>query len=163
MPANSTMSASVIVRPGDSYSSPASMSSKKRRTGGVTRASYRAELAPDDGRPRRERGQLAAHHVARQHHHPAVRAREDALGRDVLHHRADVGGYLLRRLDGARGNVDGAREHVLVAEQLEELERHPRVRAFERDLADPALREQRDRAIVLPPLAAQRLLPVDVR
>ena len=35
-------------------------------------------------------------------------------------------------------------------------------RAFEGDLADPAPRQERERPLVLPPLAAERCLPVDV-
>ena len=50
----------------------------------------------------------------------------------------------------------------LPSSSADQLDRHVRVRAFERHLVDRRAREQRKRLLVLPPLAAERLLPVDV-
>ena len=79
------------------------------------------------------------------------------------HDLADPRRDLLRRLHLVGGHVDDARHDVLAAQQVEQFERHARVGAFERDLIDAALGEERERALVLAPLRAERLLPVHVR
>src|SRR5439155_1539534 len=60
------------------------------------------------------------------------------------------------------GDVHRAHGPVLAFEEGEQLERHARVRALERDLVDPAPGEEGERRLVLTPLAAERRLPVDV-
>ncbi len=87
----------------------------------------------------------------------------DAADVDVLHGASDDGGHFLRRLDRVAGDVDRAQEHVLALEEAQELHRHLGVDAFERDLVDAACRERGEDLLVLAPLAAQALLPVDVR
>ena len=72
-------------------------------------------------------------------------------------------GDLVRRLDPVGRDVDRADQHVLAVEQPDQLDRHVRVGAFQRHLVDARAGEQRKRLLVLPPLAAQRLLPIDVR
>ena len=69
---------------------------------------------------------------------------------------------LLGRLDRVGRDVDHADLHVLALEQREQLERHLGVAAFDRHLADAACRQRRENLLVLPPLAAERRLPVDV-
>src|SRR5207249_10877753 len=48
-------------------------------------------------------------------------------------------------------------------QQTDQLDRHMRVGAFERNLVDRRARERRERLLVLAPLAAERLFPIDVR
>ena len=73
-----------------------------------------------------------------------------------------VVGDLLRRLDDIRRDVDAADQHVLALEQADQLDRHVRIAAFERDLVDPARRERGEGLLVLAPMLAERRLPVVV-
>src|SRR3990172_6627477 len=153
------MSVSVTVRPGDSYSSPSWISSKYRRSSAIRRARIscgRTELPADERGAGGERPELPARDLSRERHHPAVRARVEALGRDDGKRLPDRRRHLGGRLHRIGRHVDGADQDVLAAEEPEQLERHPRVRALERDLVDPARGEQRERLLVLPPLAPER-------
>ena len=67
------------------------------------------------------------------------------------------------RLDLVGRHVDDADQNVLVVEQREQAHRHARIEAFDRDLADLARGERRKDRLVLPPFAAERSLPVDIR
>ena len=61
----------------------------------------------------------------------------------MLHGGPDGVGDVLRALDVMSRHVDAPHEHVLAAEQAEQLERDPGVPALERDLIDPARGEDR--------------------
>ena len=54
-------------------------------------------------------------------------------------------------------------QHVLAFEQREQVHRHARVLRLDRHLLDAARGERREDLLVLPPLAAERRLPVEVR
>src|SRR6185312_3301114 len=92
---------------------------------------------------------------------PAIGAGMNALDRHELHGAADGGRHLLGRLDAVGGDVDRPEQHVLALEQLQEPQRYARMDAFERDLVDAALGQRREDLLVLPPLAAEALLPLD--
>ena len=133
-----------------------------RRAGSAGQPRCRARPGPARRRPPVPRACPRATSRA-SGHHPAVGAGIEAIRGHVLQRRADRRRDVLRRLDAVGGDVDRADQHVLAGEEADELDRHVRVRAFERHLVDRRLREQRKRVLVLPPFAAERLLPVVVR
>src|SRR6185295_5034717 len=59
-------------------------------------------------------------------------------------------------------HVDHADKQVFAVQERQQIQRHVRVDAFQRDLADPAFGKRREKLLVLPPLFAKRILPVDV-
>ena len=130
--------------------------------GRVPARGFDPELRPHEGGALPERLELPARHVAGKRRHAAVGARQEARGRHVLQDAPDRAGHLLRRLDAMAGHVDHPRQDVLPLEQPQQLQRHARRRALDGDLTDPAPRQQRERPLVLPPLTAERGLPVDV-
>src|SRR5436190_21028194 len=118
------------------------------------------ELGPHLGGPGAEGRELATGDVPGQRDHPAIGARIELVGRDEAQRRADHVRDIVRGLDLLVRNVDRAYQHVLAGQKAEELDRHVRVRALERDLADRRGGEQREGLLVLAPFAAERLLPV---
>src|SRR6185437_706401 len=109
-----------------------------------------------------ERLQLAVGDLPAQRRQAAIGAGIDVFDRHELHGAADGGRDFLRGFDVVGRDIDRAQEHVLALEQREEAQRHAGVRAFERDLIDAARRQRREDLLVLPPLAPQALLPVDI-
>ena len=120
------------------------------------------QLVPDDGGAPRERLDLSHRHVARERHHAAVRARNDVLGRHVLHRLANCLRDFPRRLDPVRRHVDHAHHHVLALQHRQHAQGHARPGTLQRDLIDRAPGEHRKGLLVLPPLVAERALPVDI-
>src|SRR5712692_2695248 len=111
-----------------------------------------ADLLAHQRSARGKRLELAERDGAIERYHAAVGARVELFRRHELHRGADRGRDLLRSLDLIGGDIDRARQHVLALEQAEQLERHLRVRAFERHLVDLRPGEQRESRLVLPPL-----------
>ena len=112
----------------------------------------------------RERPELASGHVPGERHHPAVRTGVEAL--QTAHGESAFAQGRRDLLRPSRPGRSRRRSHRRArpcpSRSADELERDARVRAFERHLADRRAREQRKGLLVLPPLAAERLLPVDV-
>ena len=117
----------------------------------------RASLAP-----RAERHQLGFGDVAAHRRHAAIGGRDDVALRHELRDRVDHLDDVLGGLDGVAGDVDHAGLDDLALEQAEQFQRHPRVAAFDRDLLDRAFGDRRKDILILPPLAAERLLPVGI-
>jgi len=107
-----------------------------------------------------ERHQFGFRDVAMHRRHAAIGGRDDVAlryeFRDVVDHLGDIFGGL----DGVAGNIDHAGLHDLAGEQAEQFQRHPRIAAFDRDLPDRTGGDRREDILILPPLAAERFLPV---
>ena len=73
-----------------------------------------------------------------------------------------VCGDVLRRLDDVRRDVDAADQHVLALEEPDQLDRHARIAAFERDLADAAPGQRGKGLLILAPMLAEGRFPVGV-
>src|SRR4051794_17788541 len=122
-----------------------------------------AEFRAYDRCARSQRFEFCECDLARQRHHPAIRAWIEFLGRDELHGRTYCARNLFRLLYFLSSDVDGADHHVLAFEQADQFERHFRVMALEGHLIDRRAREQRKGAFILAPLGPERFLPVDIR
>src|SRR2546425_4702465 len=94
--------------------------------------------------------------------HAAVSTGKEVVGGHVLQGLFYNVRDLFSRFDAIGRYVDDADQHVLALQQLQQLDRHLRMDAFERDLLDPAPCQGREDLRVLAPLAAERPLPVDV-
>jgi hypothetical protein len=82
--------------------------------------------------------------------------------RHELQRAPDRVGHFLGRLHRIAGHVDHAHHHVLAFEQRHQLRRHVRVDALQAHLVDAARGQRGKHLLVLAPLLAQRLLPLDV-
>src|SRR5208283_4406246 len=114
-----------------------------------------AQFASHQPCPRAQRPQFGARDVPRQGHHAAVGAGIYPFRRHERERGANGRGDLFRALYAVGRDIDRADQHILALQQPDELERDVRVGAFERDLVNGRACEQRERMLVLPPLAPE--------
>ena len=117
---------------------------------------------PRQLRRRRRAPQLGLGDVAPHRRHAAVGAGDDPLLRHELQGLADHRRDLLGRLDRVGGDVDDADQHVLAVEQRQQSSGTCELMHSSETWSIAALGERRKDLLVLPPLAAERVLPVDI-
>ena len=120
--------------------------------------------SPRQCRALAQRFELGGRDVAVHRRHAAIGAgRRSAPSARISSRRFDGRGDLFRRLDLVGGDIDHADQNVLALEQrASACSGTLRMDALERNLLDLALRQRRENLLVLAPLAAERVLPVDI-
>ena len=61
------------------------------------------------------------------------------------------------------GDIDRPDHHLFTADQLQQIHRHPRVVALERDNIEGGFLQLREGLLILSPLRTQRFFPVGIR
>src|SRR2546427_9902327 len=117
-----------------------------------------SEFPTNERGPRGEGLQLAERDIARERHHAAVGAGIELLRRHESHRRADRRRDLPGFLHGVVRDVDGSDQDVLALEKREQLERHARIRALQRNLVDLRSGEHGKGGLVWPPFGTEGLL-----
>src|ERR1700674_3961812 len=125
-------------------------------------ANLAGKLGTNQRCARRQRLQFGASELARQRHHAAIGAGLETVGRDEGERRPQGCRHLLGGFHLVGRDVDGPDQYVLSRKEAQKLKRDPRVGAFERNLTDGRLRQQREGLLVLPPLRAEGGFPVDI-
>src|SRR6202521_3060453 len=125
-------------------------------------ANLAGKLGTNQRCARRQRLQFGASELARQRHHAAIGAGLETVGRNEGERRAQGCRHLLGGFHLVGRDVDGPDQYVLSRKKAQKLERDSRVGAFERNLTDRRLRQQREGLLVLPPLRAEGGFPVDI-
>src|SRR6266581_1888418 len=107
----------------------------------------------DAGQPRAfdEGPKLPAGGGPRARDHAAVRAGEEVLGIDVRQRLQDPRGDQLRSFDLLGAHVDDSQQYVLASRLREDRHVDSGGRAFQRDLIDPCLAQERERDALLAP------------
>ncbi len=109
-----------------------------------------------------ERAKLGLRDIPAHRRHAAIGGGHDLVLRHHLHDGGDGLGDVLGGFHRVAGDIDDTGLHHLAGEQFQQVERHPRVAAFDRDLLNGARGNRREDILILPPLAAERRLPVGV-
>ncbi|SOO28380.1 hypothetical protein XAP6164_2380026 [Xanthomonas phaseoli pv. phaseoli] len=120
------------------------------------------QLSTHDLRACTECTEFAARHVPGERCHAAVGGGIELVGIDEAQRLAQRLGHFLRCLDRAACHVDGTDHHLLAADEFDQIDRHVRVVAFQRNDVERGCLQLGKRLFVLAPLRAQRLLPVSI-
>ena len=100
--------------------------------------------------------------MARQRRHTAVGGRVEFVGIDERQRLAQGSSHLFRGFDSMAGDIDRPDHHLFTADQLQQIHRHARVVALERDNIKGRFLQLRESLFILSPLGAQRLFPVGI-
>lgn len=100
--------------------------------------------------------QFAGRDMARQRRHTAVGGRVEFVGIDERQRLAQGFSHFFRGFDSMTGDIDRPDHHLFTADQFQQIHRHPRVVALERDNIEGGFLQLREGLLILSPLRTQR-------